>query len=173
VIRTLKNIIYRMINNTNSNRYIDQLPNLVRNYNHSAHRSLSDRTPTSVDKTNEVTVWREMYFTKKTSDVRKMTVKKFKFRVGDTVRIANTRRMFSKDSNHKWTRELFVVTHRARFQNIPVYRLKDMMIEKIEGKFYGLELQHVDKSEQSVYHIERVIKRIKLLKGKGYQFLVR
>jgi hypothetical protein len=58
VIRTLKNVIYRMINNTNSNRYVDQLPNLVYNYNHGAHRSLGDRTPASVDKTNEVMVWR-------------------------------------------------------------------------------------------------------------------
>jgi transposase InsO family protein len=171
VIRTLKNVIYRLINSTNSNRYIDELPNLVFNYNHSAHRSLHERTPASVNKTNEVAVWREMYF-EKPSTKQKSTVKKFGFRVGDTVRIAATRRVFSKDSHHRWTREIFVITHRYRFQNIPLYRLNDMTKESIQGTFYANELQRVTKDEQSVYHIERVIKRIRV-KGGGYQYLVR
>jgi hypothetical protein len=175
-IRTLKNIIYRMINSTNSNRYIDQLPNLVHNYNHSAHRSLNDRTPASITKENEVAVWREMYLDKKTSKKRKKRkteAGKFKFRVGNTVRISHTRRVFSKDSHHRWTIEIFNITHRSRYQNIPVYRLEDTMGEKVDGTFYTNELQSVSKNDQSVYKIEKVIKKIKLSKGRGYEYLVR
>jgi hypothetical protein len=120
-----------------------------------------------------VAVWRELYFDKPASTIKSSkSVPKFHFRVGQTVRIAHTRRVFSKDTHHRWTIELFLVMHRSRFQNIPIYRLKDQMNEAIEGYFYTNELQSVRKNELSEYHIERVIKKIRNPDGQ-YSYLIR
>jgi transposase InsO family protein len=166
VIRTMKNHIYRMMNSNNSDRYIDQLDNLVHNYNHSAHRSLRDRTPASINSSNEVKVWREIYFDKPVGK-QVIGVRKFRFQVGDTVRIADTRRTFSKDTHHRWTIELFKVTRRGRIQNIPIYHLSDMLAERVQGTFYTSELQHVNKAEDSEYHVERVLKKFRIRGGGG------
>jgi hypothetical protein len=47
------------------------------------------------------------------------------------------------------------------------------MGEKVDGTFYTNELQSVSKNDQSVYKIEKVIKKIKLSKWRGYEYLVR
>ena len=48
-IRTLKARIYRFITSQNSSRYIDELQNMVRAYNHSPHSGLKNKkTPVAI-----------------------------------------------------------------------------------------------------------------------------
>ena len=88
---------------------------------------------------------------------------KFKFQIGDQVRISKQRRTFKKGYLPSWTEELFVVTKRIA-RDHPVYRLKDLMGEDIEGIFYGKELQKVLKTDD-VFRVEKVVEE-RTRKGK-------
>ena len=69
---------------------------------------------------------------------------KWKFNVGDKVRISNRRLPFEKGYVGRWSEEVFLV--KARLPTVPVtYRLTDLSGEDIKGSFYNDELQIVVK----------------------------
>ena len=88
--RTLKTKMYKYFTATNSRAYLKVLPKLLSAYNHAFHRSIK-AAPTSVNNQNAETIWKNLY---NTSPSVKAT--KFKFDVGDTVRISMTTRPFRK-----------------------------------------------------------------------------
>ena len=89
----------------------------MRSYNNTWHRSIK-RKPASVDKTNEEDVWDTLY-----GDTEQSAVK-FKFNMGEQVRISKARRMFKKGYLPNWTEEIFTVSGRITGRS-PVYKLKD------------------------------------------------
>lgn len=58
-----------------------------------------------------------------------------------------------------WTEEFFKVNERYKRGQIPVYKLKDLAGDPIEGTFYESELQKVIKSEDVSYRVEKILKR--------------
>jgi hypothetical protein len=46
-------------------------------------------------------------------------------------------------------------------QNIPMYRLKDLLSQPIKGNFYESELQKVDKNEDTLWFIEKRLRKRK------------
>ena len=84
--RTFKNKIYKYFTAKNTLTYIDVLPQLVRSYNNTYHRSIKMK-PSKVTKANQAKVWDTFYG----SDVQKRV--QFKFQVGDRVRISKVKRM--------------------------------------------------------------------------------
>ena len=62
-----------------------------------------------------------------------------KFKVGDYVRNADKRHIFSKGYTSNWNKELFQVNEILKTQS-PTYKIKDMNGEIIEGKYYEQEL---------------------------------
>ena len=78
------------------------------------------------------------------------------FKVGDTVRISGTRRVFAKGYRDKWSEEIFKVV-RVYAARPVTYGLADYLGEPIKGKFYSYELQKVNKSDD-VYRVEKVLK---------------
>jgi len=78
----------------------------------------------------------------------------YKFEVGDTVRISETKRIYLKGYREKWTEELFKVVKRFP-THPPTYGIIDYDGEEILGKFYAQELQ---KAEKEVFEIEKVLK---------------
>ena len=97
---------------------------------------------------------------------------KQKFEIGDRVRILKKKKTFEKGFTPNWTEELFIVSG-ARLTKPVTYNSKDLKGETIKGAFYQQELQ---KANQDVYHIDKVLrKRTRndgtkkaLLKWKGY-----
>ena len=87
--RTLKGKMWKYFTANNTLKYVDVLQKLVRSYNHSRHRSIGMR-PFDVNVENESVVWERLYG----NEASKRT--KYKFRVGDQVRISKARRMFKK-----------------------------------------------------------------------------
>ena len=61
-----------------------------------------------------------------------------KLKVGDYVRNADKRNIFSKGYTSNWNRELFKVNEILKTQP-PTYKLEDMNGEIIEGKYYEQE----------------------------------
>ena len=62
-----------------------------------------------------------------------------KFKVGDYVRTADKRNIFSKGYTSNWNRELFKFNETLKTQR-PTYKIEDMNGEIIEGKYYEQEL---------------------------------
>jgi hypothetical protein len=44
-------------------------------------------------------------------------------------------------------------------QGIPMYKLVDMLESEIKGNFYQAELQAVDKSEDTLWEVEKIIRK--------------
>ncbi|XP_062567676.1 uncharacterized protein LOC134229907 [Saccostrea cucullata] len=178
-IRTLKVMMYRYFTHNRTYRYVEVLQDIVRNYNNRPHRSLNGLSPSDVNKTNEDILWMKLYV-----DVLKPTVvrkknykphKRFKFKVGDYVRLSGIKHTFQRDYEQKWTEEVFIVNRKFLRQGIPVYKVVDYSKDPIDGTFYEAELQRVNKTRDDLWKIEKVLKRRKrrgqtevLVKWQGY-----
>jgi len=83
---------------------------------------------------------------------------KFKFKIDDEVRINKVKRTFEKGYTPNWTEEIFIISDRYR-RSAPVYVLKDMLDDPIEGIFYEYELQKVQtRKKEELYIIEKILK---------------
>ena len=85
----------------------------------------------------------------------KQLIKKPKYKVGDRVRIIKKKRTFEKGFTTNWSEELFIVTM-VKDTKPSTYEIEDLNGNAIQGTFYEQELQ---KSKQSIYRIEKVLKR--------------
>ena len=165
--RTFKNLMYKYFTAKNTLAYVDVLPQLIKSYNNTYHRSIKMK-PSQVTKANEAKVWDTLYG----SDVQKRV--RFKFQVGDRVRISKVKRSFEKSYLPNFTEEMFTIYKRFARQ-VPVYKLKDDAGEISDGTFYEPELQKVIKNDD-VYRVENVFRKRKrngkveyLVRWKGYE----
>ena len=94
---------------------------------------------------------------------------KYKFKIGDQVRISNIKRKFEKGYLPNYSKEIFAVSKTVP-RNPAVYKLKDYDGEELKGTFYDKELQKVIKHDD-MYEVEKILK--KRGKGKSVQYLVK
>ena len=158
-IKTLKN---NMVSK-NTRRYIDNLQDIVDSYNNTIHSKIKIK-PAEVTRRNQLKVWRQMY-----SDIKKRPIK-FNFKVGDKVRLAFTKKPFDRSFSQKFTNEIFRIKKRIR-RRPPVYEIEDLQGEPITGTVYESEITKVDKNDNDVHKIEKIIGR-KLINNKLH-FLVK
>ena len=162
LIRTLKTRMWRYFTAKKTMRYIDMLPDLVYSYNHSVHRSIKTK-PVDVTVDNEKKVWYTLYDDDNVKSV------KYKFKIGDQVRISKIKRKFEKGYLPNFSKEIFTVNMQIP-RDPPVYKLKDYDGEELKGTFYEKELQKVVK-RNDVYEVEKVLK--KRGRGGNVQYLVK
>ncbi|CAG2246917.1 unnamed protein product [Mytilus edulis] len=185
VIQTIKNKFYRYFTKKRTYRYIDNLQKFVKSYNATPHRSLNFIAPNDVTPENEADVWVQQYLNKKKSHDKKVRPntkntkqlkteadlkrkkrmqrrKSYTYKIGSLVRIAYTRHIFNRSYSQKWTDEIFKVVRRFKKQNINIYKLGSFYNdEMILGEYYSAELQAVDKSDASLWVVEKVLKKRK------------
>ena len=163
IIRSLKTVMFRYFTHFQTYQYADKLQDFVKDYNHRPHRSLNGKLPADITKENEDMVWKDLYMdTLKPSTkpaTKRKPVKKFQFKRGDLVRISHLRKVFDRDYQEKWTEEIFKVWSRKLRQGIPVYTIVDFDNDHIKGTFYEKELQRVRKDENSLWRVEKILKR--------------
>ncbi|XP_068749120.1 uncharacterized protein [Montipora capricornis] len=82
---------------------------------------------------NAEQVWRTLYG-------KPLSAVKYKFKVGDQVKISKHKRTFEKSYLPNWSEETFAVAERLA-RDPPVYKLKKHDGELIKGTFYETELQ--------------------------------
>ena len=128
--RTLKTRMWKYFTAKNTRVYIDILQDIVHAYDNSYHRSIG-QAPASVSLLNVGQVRRKLYGKSWTKPIRK-----FKFKLGDQVRISKSRRTFKKGYLPSWTQEIFTVTNIVP-RVPPVYRLRNYADDEIEGVFYA------------------------------------
>ena len=164
--RTLKEKMFRNFTHKNTRRYLDTLDDLLHSYNNTHHRSIG-MAPAQVNKDNENDVRARLYPLKPKSF-------KWKYDVGDRVRVAIQRQPFRKGYLGQWSEEMFEIA--ARLPTTPVtYELRDLADEYIKGRFYEPEIQKVLKHDDEHFDIDRIIKTRKrngkvqyLVSWKGY-----
>ena len=106
-------------------RYIDMLLDLVYSYNHSVHRSIKT-TPADVTADNEKQVWRTLY--DHNDDVKHV---KYKFKIGDQVRITKMKHKFEKGYLPNFSRDIHDKQASAtRSTRLQIERLRRRRIER-------------------------------------------
>ena len=142
-----------MIAENQNERYIDQLQDIVSSYNSKEHSSIGI-SPSEVNSSNERLVWYMQYWPKKVHQ----KLRKYKYEIGDLVRISYLRKAFTKGSaDYQFTGEVFRVISRTRRDGIPVFKLADMAGENLKGQLYSDELVKVAPKE--MWLGEKVLRR--------------
>lgn len=151
-IKTLKTKIYRFLQGKFTSRYIDALQDLVSGYNNTVHSSHGFK-PSQVKKQHTETIWHRLY--------KPVEAKKPRYKVGQTVLIANLKDAFFKGYYGGWKKEPFIIT---KIYSVapPTYLVKDLKNEPLDGIFYEQELQTINPRDK--YEIEKILKK----KGKKY-----
>lgn len=159
VQRTLKTRLWTYFYETGSYEWRKKIQDLVEAYNNRKHHA-HGFTPNSVTPHNEQGVLKRLYGDWHTQRKNNKKTTKYKFDVGDVVRISKQATIFRKGYLPQWTEEWFKI--RARDPGPPpYYRLKDYAEEKVEGTFYGEELQLIPKKQIKTarFRIEKILKR--------------
>lgn len=169
-IQTLTKRLYRYFTHTQKHKYINILQDVVMSINETPNRSLNGRAPASVDAENESEVRLNAYLVRRKAQKKRLNIKKsskrkrtaYTLKIGDQVRISHLRRQFQRDYDQTFTEEIFIVSYRFVSQGIPIYKIKDMMNEPIQGSFNASDLQKVSKDEQTQWRIEKIIRKRKV-----------
>ena len=105
--QTLMNKFAKMFTESNNKRYIDDIQNIVNEYNNSYHSTIK-MTPVEASKQqNEGIVYYNLY-NKRRCEMMKRNNKP-KFKIGDIVRIYKFKKLFENGYDPKWTNELFII----------------------------------------------------------------
>ena len=120
--RTLKNKIYKWMTSISRNLYIDNLDDIVNEYNNTYHRTIKMK---HVDVKNNAFI----------NIAKEVNDKDPKFKVGDHVRISKCKNIFTKGYTPNWSEETFVI---KEIKNaVPwTYATNDRHGEEIIGTFY-------------------------------------
>lgn len=146
--RTLKTKMWKYFTHQRTRRYVDVLPHLVNGYNKAFHRSIQE-SPEAVSTFNEIEISQHLYNNKKKKEVSKI-------KINDLVRINKSKRTFEKGYLPNWTKELFKIIRINKTSPI-TYVLEDLDGERIQGSFYGHEVQSI--KDNDIYDIESVLDR--------------
>ena len=144
--RSIKTRMWRYFTHKGTYKWIDVVDDLVDSYNRSVHGS-TGYAPADVDEqiASELVERQE----------KTPTRPKYKYNVGDHVRISKVKRMFEKGHEANWSEEVFTIY--SRHPTIPVtYKVQDYEGEVITGSFYEPELQKIPQPTE--YRVERVLK---------------
>lgn len=146
--RTLRARLYRIFTYRNSYKWRDVLQNLVDSYNNTVH-SAHGFKPIEVSSKNEKAVYKRLY------GINSPT--KFRFKVGDIVRISKVRKIFRRGYFPGWSEETFKI-YKVYPTSPPTYILEDFNGKEIEGRFYAEELQKIKKSPEDSWAIETILR---------------
>lgn len=135
---------------------------LVSPNNNTYHSSIK-MTPSEVNAQNESVVRRRLYPSKNLHI-------KWKYNIGQAVRMKQTKRTFKKGYEASWTEEIFTI-HSLYPSDPPTYILKDLAGEVIKGKFYEQEIQPITRKPEEIFVIEKVLKTRR--RGKRTEYFVK
>ena len=140
--RTLKNIMWKFMDEKGEKNWHDFLAEFTFNYNHSVHRTIGMR-PVDVSKKNYDEVFTNLY--------KKWTGKVVppKFKIGDKVRVNKYKSTFEKGYEITFHNEIYTI-YMVYVCSPTVYKLIDEVDgDTIFGRFYEWELQKAPQAVQA------------------------
>ncbi|XP_051159161.1 uncharacterized protein LOC127285719 [Leptopilina boulardi] len=129
-------------------KWFNLLPILISKYNNKKHRTIGM-------KLKDVTVEDTRELMRRIRKLRRIPLRRQKFKVGDRVRVSKHKNIFEKGYTPNWTTEIFTVDQVKRTKPV-TYKLTDYENHPIEGGFYEEELLKVKYPD--VYLVEKVLK---------------
>lgn len=162
--KTIQRKIHRHMQKTNSWEFVSVLPDIMKSYNETYHRSIK-MAPSEVTYENEKQLYLAQY------DRKKKKEQKYKFQLNDQIRISKFKHKFHRSYQEQFTGEIFWIHKRFKRQGFNVYELRDCSDSVIKGRFYEIELTKVNKQGDDLWEIEKIIKRRG--RGKNAEVLVR
>jgi transposase InsO family protein len=166
-IKTLKELIYKFLDEHNTNVYWDKIQLIVQSYNDTYHSTIKT-VPSSVTKENVGGVLTTLYSHLWKSGDR-LRQKRIKFKVNDHVRLSKIHaEHFRKGYKGNWSVEIFKVSKIKNTFPYITYNVSDLNGNEIFGSYYDKELQlvpDVDMKKQ-YWKIEKFIRYRKLRSGK-------
>ena len=125
--RTMKGRMWKRFTAQGNTKYLEMLPELVKEYNQSKHSSIKMTPVEASKKKNEGTVYFNLYGN------LKLLATKPKYKIGDKVRISKyKRKTFDKGYTPNWTEEIFPAD-KIQHTNPVTYKIKDLNNEEIKG----------------------------------------
>ena len=158
-IRTISQKLHKLFYLNQDRRWVDKIDTLVDTINHTYNRSLRGY-PYKVNEANAFEYFVKQYLpNKKLSEKEKQNVNRLRpyhLDVGDYVRLEAHRHAFRKAFRENYTVEFFIVYKRYRRGVYPIYKVKDIMSEEVEGTFRTEELQKIIFKEDQTYKIDEI-----------------
>lgn len=152
VNRTLKSKMWKRFSFQGSYKWIQLLPEIVKDYNNTIHRT-TNMKPGDVQQRHVSSLLQTVY-----SNPKKVNLRAQKFKEGDFVRISKHREQFAKGYTPNWSSEIFQI-RKVHLTDPITYLLRDSSGEDILGGFYVEELQPVKFPD--VYLVQKVLRRKK------------
>ncbi len=151
-IKTIKGRLARYMTQKNTHKWLNVLQSVTDSYNRTYHTSIKT-TPQNVGIHSSAQIWKRVYLDPIMNS--KPFITKYRFDVGDKVRVSHLKHVFKREYDERWTREVFLIVERRVKENIPCYKLKDFDNEPVSGIFYENEMQKVDVDDDAVYKIDK------------------
>lgn len=161
-------MLHKVLTATVSHRYVDFLQKVADTINSRKNRTIN-KAPKDVNDSNIYEVWLRQYL--KHKKLVSHTAKVNLLSNGDSVRLSKNKGLMEKGFLPNYTDEIFKIFEVIPRRPYPVYKVEDSLGNKIEGVFYGSELQKVKRVDpETVYRIEKILKRRK--RGGIWELLV-
>ena len=97
---------------------------------------------------------------------------KYKFSVGDQVRINKARRTFKKGYLPSWTEEVFTITKRIR-RKPPVYKIADYHGNELEGTFMNKNCRKLSRQTVTIIESKKQLNHACVINKKKFCEMVR
>ena len=137
VIRTLKSRLEKYFYHTKTKRWIEFLPQLVRNYNSTPHRTIG-MAPNQVTDQNSPAIYKRVF-----GDTNLKTIPRLG--IGDKVRILIDKNIFSKGYTRNWSEKIYQIQQVIQKSGIVWYKIEDLDKKPFPGIKYYWQLNLVTK----------------------------
>ena len=134
-IRTIKNRLQKYFHKTGKNLWINQINQIIQNYNLTPHSS-HGLPPLDVSDENRDIVYKTLYPNKDLTTVCKLNK-------GDKVRILKEKTEFEKAYTQKWSDEIYTIGKVRQSGGVCWYKVEDHRGEVLKGIWYYYQLNLV------------------------------
>ena len=138
VIRTLKSRLEKYFYQHKTKRWLDFLPQLVKNYNATPHRTIG-MAPDQVTDQNSKTIYKKVFGG---SNLRVIS----RLQRGDTVRILVDKTLFEKGYKQNWTEKIYKIKSIHQRSGVVWYKIEDLENKTVPGIRYYWQLNLVSKN---------------------------
>ena len=114
VIKTIRNLLKKPVFEKGNADWLSELPSVIKQYNNSIHHSIKMTPIQTSKKSNERKVYSNL------KDNRE--IQKPKFKLGQLVRTADIKKVFSKGDSTNYSYEIYIITE-VIHDTIPSYRI--------------------------------------------------
>jgi len=138
VIRTLKTRLEKYFYQQKTKRWLDFLPQLVKNYNNTPHRTIG-MAPDQVTDQNSQSIYKKLYAGKDLKVIPRLEK-------GDKVRILVDKSLFDKGYKQNWTEKIYQIKAVYQRAGVVWYKVEDFDFVEVSGIRYYWQLNLVTKN---------------------------